>query len=111
MPKLRSLGPRLRAADIRTTKLPPKQKDAFYNSPEFQHWRSMVLARAGYQCEATDQHGQRCTKTRPEHRLYADHIVEIKDGGSLLDINNGQALCASHHESKTVAARTQRLKG
>jgi len=41
---LRSLGPRLRAADIRTTKLPPKQKDPFYNSPEFAHWRAMVLA-------------------------------------------------------------------
>ena len=50
-------------------------------------------------------------KAMPEHRLYADHIIEIKDGGSLLDINNGQALCASHHESQTVAARIQRLKG
>jgi 5-methylcytosine-specific restriction enzyme A len=111
MPKLRSLAPLVRALDTRTTRLPPKQKDPFYNSPEFAHWRAMVLARAGYRCEAIDQHGHRCTKIRPEHRLYADHIVEIKDGGSLLDINNGQALCSSHHESKTVAARTQRLKG
>jgi hypothetical protein len=98
----------VRATDTSTTPLPPKQKAALYNTPEFMAWRTMVLLRAGYRCEAIDQYGYRCTKARPEHRMYADHIVELKDNGSLLDINNGQCLCASHHQVKTVAVRMRR---
>ncbi len=36
---------------------------------------------------------------------------ELKDNGSLLDINNGQCLCSSHHQIKTIDARIRRLKG
>jgi 5-methylcytosine-specific restriction protein A len=109
MAKLRSLAGLVRQADTRTTRLPPKQVDPFYTSHEYQHWRAMVLERAGYQCEAID-HGQRCSNARPEHRLFADHIVEIKDKGSLLDLNNGQCLCSSHHNIKTNAARARRYQ-
>jgi hypothetical protein len=42
--------------------------------------------------------------------MYADHIVELRDGGALLDLNNGQCLCGSHHEIKTMTARAHRLK-
>jgi 5-methylcytosine-specific restriction enzyme A len=111
MPKLRSLAPRVRTLDTRTTRLPPKVKDEVYTTSQFRAWRSQVVARAAGRCEWIDHHGHRCSKAIPEHRMYSDHIVELKDGGSLLDINNGQLLCASHHELKTVAARVRRLKG
>jgi 5-methylcytosine-specific restriction protein A len=108
MPKLRTLAPRLRPLNTSAIKPPPKQKDPVYNSPEFAAWRALVVARAGGQCEAVDDHGQRCTKAKPKHTVYADHIVELRDGGSLLDLNNGQCLCASHHEIKTADVRRYR---
>jgi hypothetical protein len=107
MTRLRSLAPRLRSINTSAIKPPPKIKDAVYNSPEFAAWRSIVIARAGGQCEAVVD-GQRCPKAKPTDRVYADHIVELKDGGSLLDPNNGQCLCASHHEIKTADVRRYR---
>jgi len=108
MPKLRSLAPLVRTLDTSTTRLPPRQMDPVYNTPEFIRWRAMVIDRAGGQCEALVD-GVRCTKAKPLHRVYADHIVELRDGGSLTDPNNGQCLCKSHHELKTIAARKQRF--
>ena len=108
MPKLRSLAPLVRTLDTSTTRLPPKQMDPVYNTPEFVRWHAMVIDRAGGQCEAIEN-GQRCTRAKPQHRVYADHIVELRDGGSLTDPNNGQCLCKSHHELKTIAARKQRF--
>ena len=110
MTRLRSLPSRLHPTDTSTVRLAPKVKDPIYTTPEFSHWRSLVLARAGYQCEATDQHGHRCSKARPEHRLFADHIIELKDGGSLLDVNNGKCLCYQHHSIKTFAEQRRRLR-
>ena len=107
--RLPSLAYLVRQADTATTRLPPKVKDPVYNSHEFQHWRAAILARAGYRCEAVVD-GQRCPKARPYHRLYADHIHELKDGGSLTDASNGQCLCRSHHELKTLAARKSRFE-
>lgn len=100
----------VRTIDTRTTPLPPKQKDPVYNTPEFRAWRAVVVQRVGGRCEALDAFGLRCTKAEPEHRMYADHRTELRDGGALLDINNGQCLCASHHELKTHAARAQRMR-
>ena len=108
---LRSLAPLVSTLDTRTTKLPPKVKDEAYTTPQYRAWRTMVVHRAGGRCEAVDKHGHRCTKTMPEHRMYSDHIVELRDGGSLLDVNNGQLLCASHHALKTIAARSRRYRG
>lgn len=109
MAKLRTLAPLVRILDTCTTKLPPRQIDPVYHTPEFQAWRARVVERAGYRCEAIDN-GRRCGKARPEHRMYADHIRELRDGGQPFDLSNGQCLCASHHELKTMAARTRRLK-
>jgi hypothetical protein len=109
MTKLRSLAFPIAHIDTHSIALPPKQKDPVYNTPEFAHWRTAVLARAGYQCEAID-HGQRCLKARPEHRLTADHIIELRDGGALFDLNNGQCLCDAHHQRKTMAMRARRLQ-
>ena len=106
---LRTLAPLVRTVDTRTTKLPSKPVDPVYQTPEFRAWRAKVVARAGGRCEAMD-HGLRCNRAYPKYRMYADHIRELRDGGSVLDLNNGQCLCASHHESKTFAARARRLK-
>jgi hypothetical protein len=107
---LRSLPTLVRTTNTATVPLPPKVKDVLYTTPQYRAWRAQVVARASGRCEAVD-HGHRCTKTMPEHRMYSDHIVELKDGGSVFDINNGQCLCASHHQLKTVAARTRRYRG
>ena len=40
--------------------------------------------------------------------MFADHIVELKDGGAPYDLNNGQCLCGSCHTRKTVAERVRR---
>jgi len=111
MPSIRTLGPRLRLVDTSTTKLAPRIKAAIYNTPEFQAWRSEIVARAGGRCEAIDRHGHRCSRAAPEHRVYADHINELRDGGSPFDLNNGQCLCYQHHSIKTIAMRSRRLKG
>jgi 5-methylcytosine-specific restriction protein A len=37
--------------------------------------------------------------------MYADHVVELKEGGSLLDLRNGQCLCGAHHQIKTVETK------
>jgi len=39
-----------------------------------------------------------------------DHIVAIKDGGSATYLKNMQALCASHHNSKSAREGNNRLK-
>src|SRR4249920_361556 len=107
MTKLRSLAPLVRTLDTRTTKLPPR--DNPYLTTDYRAWRAHVVARAGGRCEAVDG-GHRCGRAEPEHRMFADHVVELKDGGSLLDLNNGQCLCATHHRRKTVSSQIERIK-
>src|SRR5215475_8186537 len=117
MTKLRTLASLARTVDTRTVKpLPPrpsfaqrfKTRDPFYASPEFREWRAKVVARAGGRCEAMT-YGSRCTKAQPAHRLFADHIVEIRDGGAPFDVSNGQCLCGPHHLMKTAQARRARV--
>src|SRR5262245_6849043 len=108
MPKLRSLPSLVRTVDTRTVTLPPKQKDPIYDTPQYHAWRRYVIGRAGGRCEAKDTHGHRCTRAWPEHRVYADHIVELHDRGQAFDITNGQCLCGMHHTLKTMKARYRR---
>jgi hypothetical protein len=107
--RLRSLRPILRTTETRTIPPPPKIKDPVYDTPQFRVWRAHVVQRAGARCEALDAYGLRCTRAYPEYRMYADHVKELRDGGSLLDLNNGQCLCRSHHEYKTIKERIRRL--
>jgi 5-methylcytosine-specific restriction enzyme A len=108
MPKLHMLPSLVRPVDVSTTRLPGKYKDPLYNTPEFRAWREQVMNRADYRCEAIER-GLRCTNRWPEHRMIADHIVELKDGGQPFDIANGQCLCAMHHRTKTITARSRRF--
>jgi 5-methylcytosine-specific restriction protein A len=108
--KLKTLPPPIRAFDFRAIKPAPKIADAIYRTAEHREWRAQVIARAGGRCQAIDD-GQRCRKAAPHHRMFADHIREVGDGGALFDVANGQCLCGSHHTSKTTATRAKRLRG
>ncbi len=71
-------------------------------------WRGLVadvIATRGRRC-------QRCGRThgadgRPI-RIFADHVVELKDGGAALDVNNLMLLCGSCHTRKTSNERAKR---
>lgn len=85
----------------------PKTAASIYHTPEYRAWREIVITRAGRQCEAL-VNGRRCRKAEPAHRMFADHKVEVKDGGDLHDPANGECLCGAHHSAKTAKARAAR---
>jgi 5-methylcytosine-specific restriction protein A len=98
---LAAMPQRIAIADLRTALPPPKETDPRYLSLEHRSWRNAVLTRAGYCC-------QRCGAKNC--RLFADHIVELKDDPSrALDPLNGQSLCSSCHVKKTVKERNRRF--
>src|SRR4051812_19775008 len=101
----KQIGPSVRQVDMRTARPIAKTADAELLTPEHRAWRNQVLQRAGQRCEAIDD-GRRCPVSSPS-RLFADHIVERKDGGAALDVANGQCLCGKHHTLKTAAARAE----
>ena len=101
-PRIKSLQPRVAAFDTRSAVPPAKQAAPIYLTREHQHWRATVIARAGGRCEWPG-----CNRSEP--RMFADHIVELKDGGAALDIANGQCLCGSHHTLKTNEERARRM--
>lgn len=107
---VRTLKPALQTMDTRTVRSPEKRADPFYLTPEYRAWRAKVIAKAGRRCEDVDQAtGQRCTKAEPKHRMFADHIVEVKDGGAPYDTSNGKCRCGSHHTTKTAKVRAERM--
>lgn len=107
--KLRTIAPLIRSIDTRTVKLPPKQVDPLYLSQQYREWREAVVSRAGRRCEVVEN-GKRCWKAEPKFRMYADHIVEVRDGGSRFDLANGCCKCSSHHGRKTIDERVKRLR-
>lgn len=98
-PRLKTLGPRLKPIDTRTVRPPPKVVESFYSSAEWKAVRAVVLKRDGYKCVKC---GER------QGRLYVDHIVERKDGGSDFDHGNLETLCAACHGVKGAAERVKR---
>lgn len=65
-------------------------------------WADAVKRRDGYACRD-------CGATGPGVRLVADHVVEIEDGGAMLDPSNGMTRCLPCHNRKTARARADRL--
>ncbi len=108
MSKLKVMRVGLRTMDTRTVKPPPKRADTELLTADHRQWRETVLQRAGYRCQWVEQ-GRRCDRAAPQHRMFADHIVERRDGGAPLDPQNGQCLCGRHHTLKTTATRGARL--
>lgn len=87
--------------DRRTVRPRVKEAAAVYGTPEYRAWALAVKERAGWKCEVCG--------TR-QGRLYADHIVEIEDGGAPFDDRNGQCLCHAHHQQKTARERAKRAR-
>lgn len=106
--RLPTLRPLVKTLDTRTVPVEPKRADPFYLTPEYRAWRDAVIRRAGRRCEAVDA-GVRCHKAEPQHRLFADHVRERRDGGALYDIANGKCLCGRHHSLKTAGERAKRM--
>lgn len=103
---MKMLKPALRAADTRIVKPAPKQVDPIYSTADYRRWREAILARAGGRCQDTA-----CKDpTRAGMTLFADHIIELKDGGAPFDLANGMARCGSCHTSKTLRARGERAR-
>ena len=100
-PRIKALAPRLAALDARTAKPAQPITKPIYLSAEHRAWRAAVLNKAGHRCQYPG-----CG--RSGIRLFADHIVELSDGGAPSDPANGQALCGSHHTLKTAAERAKR---
>ena len=99
MARLPLLKPRLTTLNGRSVQLPPKTADQHYLSYDHQRWAKYVIARADFRCE-------KCG--RDNCRLFADHIMELRDGGKPYDVMNGQALCGSCHTLKTMRSRRER---
>jgi hypothetical protein len=104
--RLASLLPRLATLDMRVAAPAPKVADPYYHSPEHQRWRRIVVERSGGRCQDTACR----TPHRAGVRLFADHIVELRDGGSPTDPANGLARCGACHTRKTAAARAERMR-
>lgn len=104
MTKLHAIGPRIAAIDVRSARPSPKTVDPFYLTPEYQAWRAEVIRRSGGRC----QDALCRSPWRRGIRLFADHIVEIKDGGAPLDPDNGMTRCGSCHTRKTIEVRAER---
>jgi 5-methylcytosine-specific restriction enzyme A len=83
----------------------PKKAAAFYLTPQWRGLISHLIGIRGRICE-------KCGRTRADDgapiRIYGDHIIELKDGGALLDPSGIQLLCPSCHTAKTVAERKKR---
>jgi 5-methylcytosine-specific restriction protein A len=93
-PRLTRSAPRLTPA--------PKEAEPFYSSKEWVALRDFVLKRDGEVC--IDKGQGKC-----EGRPYVDHIIEIRDGGELLDPENCTVRCARHHTLKSNAERAKRF--
>lgn len=102
-PRLATLAPRLATADLRAVKPLPKQADPELQTVEHRAWRAQALKLAGYACS-------KCLRSGASTTLFADHIIERKDGGRLYDPFNAQILCGSCHTKKTAQARAERLR-
>lgn len=101
MGRLKAAAPRLSAAKPRLVPAPKVRAPIYADSGEYRGWREEVMRLSGHRCRLCG---------RRNGRLFADHIVEIKDGGAPYDPANGQALCGSCHTKKTVKERNKRMR-
>lgn len=101
MARIKATPSRIHVADTRRVQ-PQRQDDPHYQTVEHKQWRDAVIARAGRRCQWPG-----CGAVGG--RMFADHIVELRDGGDPLDLANGQCLCPSHHQFKTARQRAIRM--
>lgn len=111
MARIPTLGSRIATLDTRKAKPLPKKADPHYQTAEHEQWARKVKNRAGWRCEHVEN-GVRCERSRAHgDRIYADHILEIRDRPDLkLSLDNGAAKCAEHNVRKGIEARAMRMK-
>lgn len=105
MPRIPMLKPTLRATDLRTVQLPPKETDPHYGTAEHKRWAAEVKRRAGAMCQDRQHVGDAYSP-----RGIADHVKERRDGGADLDLANGLWRCWPCHGRKTAAERAKRAR-
>jgi 5-methylcytosine-specific restriction protein A len=77
--RLSFMAPRLQTMDTRTSLPEPKRADPHYHTAEHRSWSTTVIRQAAGICQ-----GSGCGRSGV--RLFADHIVELKDGGAPLAV-------------------------
>jgi 5-methylcytosine-specific restriction protein A len=106
MANLRTLRPLVRPFHAGALKPQGKKKAAPYYDAQWRKLRDAHVAQYGAVC-ADPQHDPSRPRTG---KIYVDHIVELQDGGELLDPSNLMCRCASCHTKKTIASRVERLR-
>ncbi|MDZ4738361.1 MAG: HNH endonuclease [Alphaproteobacteria bacterium] len=106
MPKLKTMASRVNKLDTRTAPLPAKTCDPFYLSREWRVLVAKIRRERGDACEDANCKGPHY----PGQRIYADHIVEISDGGAKLDPRNVLLRCSRSHGLKTARERVKRQR-
>jgi len=105
MARIPTLQSSVQMLDIRTALPAQKTADPHYLTPEHRAWRAQVIKLANGKCQ-----DPRCkTPHRTGIRLFADHVIELQDGGEPLDPANGLARCGSCHTRKTNEERSKRM--
>jgi 5-methylcytosine-specific restriction protein A len=104
-PRLSMLAGRVSLATPRLTPRTKQISDVYHSKP-WVELRATIIKQRGRRCEDAN-----CTTpNRGEGRqIYADHVVELQDGGTLLDPNNVLLRCAPCHTRKTLAERAKRM--
>lgn len=110
--KLRTLGHKLQPSSRVKVEIPEKKADPFYLSPPWRALMDAIIAerfgdRANTRCQRAD-----CKfPDRRGIRIFGHHVVEVKDGGALLDRRNILCICGSCHTIVTAHARGERTRG
>jgi len=104
-PRLSLLGNRVGMATPRLAPRPKQISDVYHSKP-WVELRAAIIKQRGRRCEdpkcATPNRGA-------GGQIYGDHIVELQDGGQLLDPANVLLRCAPCHTRKTIEERAKRM--
>lgn len=77
-----------------------KRTNRFYLTAAWKALVARLISLRGRRCEECGATG--C-------RLFADHVIELKDGGGALDEDNVKLRCGSCHGRKTAAEQRKRV--
>src|SRR6266403_2151771 len=98
---MKSLNPRITTINKKRvgsdTPRSTKPTLSFYKTREWTQLVAEIIRERGRHCENIE-----CAREGILTRIFADHIIEIKDGGALLDKKNIKLLCGSCHTTKTL---------